>query len=121
MKLCTFFLVLLLCIGFTSCSDDDDNIGNGIIGAWQSELHSYRIWVFDNNGQVYSEDEVGTYRVNGNKLYITWTDEYGDYDEGFLILELTSDKLTLDELDDETGLPLDDPESFIKIIIDKDE
>lgn len=120
MKLYVIFLTLAVCASFLSCSDDDEGVGETIVGAWQSVLHSYRIWVFDENGHVYSEDESGTYRVSGDKLHITWTDEYGDYGESFLIIELTSSKLTLDELDDETGLPLDDPESFIKIE-DKDE
>lgn len=121
MKNYVMFLVLALSVGFMSCSDDDEGANKTIVGAWQSVLHSYRVWVFDGNGHVYSEDETGTYRVSGDKLHITWTDEYGDYDEDFLITELTSTKLTLDELDDETGLPLDDPESFTRITIDEDE
>lgn len=123
MKTMRFYVMLFtlaLCVGFISCSDDDE-AGGTIVGAWQSVSHSYRIWVFDGNGHVYSESETGVYRVSGDKLHITWTDEYGDYDEDFLIMELTSTNMTLDELDDETGLPLDDPESFIKVSIDEDE
>lgn len=121
MKFCMMLFALGLCIGFVSCSDDDEGTNGTIVGAWQSDLHSYRIWVFDENAHVYSEDETGIYRVNGDKLHIIWTDEYGDYDEDFLIMELTSSKLTLDELSDETGLPNDDPESFTKIVINEND
>ena len=121
LKICVAFLALTLCAGFMSCSDDDEGTNESILGAWQSALHSYRIWVFEKNGHVYSEDEAGTYRVRGDKLHITWTDEYGDYDEDFLIMELTSSRLTLDELDDETGEPLNDPESFKKISVDEND
>lgn len=121
MRFYVFFLVLALGAAFTSCSDDDEGASNTIVGAWQSVLHSYRVWVFDEDGRVYSTDETGTYRISGDKLHITWTDEYGDYDEDFLIVELTLSKMTLDELDDETGLPNDDPESFTRIMIDEDE
>lgn len=120
MKLCVFFLTLLLFAGFSSCNDDDDDMKDSIVGTWQSELHSYRIWVFEDNGQVYSKEETGKYKVNGGKLHITWTDEYGDYDEDFLIMELTSERMVLDELDDETGEPLDDPEAYVRISLDED-
>ena len=106
-------------LGTAGCSDDDEELGSSIVGAWQSEIHTYRIWVFTSNGEVVSEDEYGTYRLNGNRLYISWTDEYGDYEEAFLIVELTSDTMVLDELDDD-GIAHDDPETYRRIDMEND-
>lgn len=110
-----FCLLAVMASGFISCSDDNnDNFSNSIVGAWQSDIHTSRIWVFTSKGQVFSDDEYGTYHLNGNRLYITWTDEYGEYDEAFLIVDLTSDTMILDELDDE-GIAHDDPEGYHRI------
>lgn len=106
-------------LGTAGCSDDDEELSSSIVGAWQSEIHTYRIWVFTSNGEVVSEDEYGTYRLNGNRLYISWTDEYGDYEEAFLIVELTSDTMVLDELDDD-GIAHDDPETYRRIDMGND-
>jgi len=114
-----FCLFAVMILGTAGCSDDDEELGSSIVGAWQSEIHTYRIWVFTSNGEVVSEDEYGTYRLNGNRLYITWTDEYGDYEEAFLIVELTSDTMVLDELDDD-GIAHDDPETYRRIDMGND-
>ena len=114
-----FCLFAVMMLGTAGCSDDDEELGSSIVGAWQSEIHTYRIWVFTSNGEVVSEDEYGTYRLNGNRLYISWTDEYGDYEEAFLIVELTSDTMVLDELDDD-GIAHDDPEIYRRIDMGND-
>lgn len=114
-----FCLFAIMILGTAGCSDDDEELGSSIVGAWQSEIHTYRIWVFTSNGEVVSEDEYGTYRLNGNRLYISWTDEYGDYEEAFLIVELTSDTMVLDELDDD-GIAHDDPETYRRIDMGND-
>ena len=114
-----FCLFAVMILGTAGCSDDDEELGSSIVGAWQSEIHTYRIWVFTSNGEVVSEDEYGTYRLNGNRLYISWTDEYGDYEEAFLIVELTSDTMVLDELDDD-GVAHDDPETYRRIDMGND-
>lgn len=114
-----FCLFAVMILGTAGCSDDDEELGSSIVGAWQSEIHTYRIWVFTSNGEVVSEDEYGTYRLNGNRLYISWTDEYGDYEEAFLIVELTSDIMVLDELDDD-GIAHDDPETYRRIDMGND-
>lgn len=114
-----FCLFAVMILGTAGCSDDDEELGSSIVGAWQSEIHTYRIWVFTSNGEVVSEDEYGTYRLNGNRLYISWTDEYGDYEEAFLIVELTSDTMVLDELDDD-GIAHDDPETYRRIYMGND-
>lgn len=114
-----FCLFAVMMLGTAGCSDDDEELGSSIVGAWQSEIHTYRIWVFTSNGEVVSEDEYGTYRLNGNRLYISWTDEYGDYEEAFLIVELTSDTMVLDELDDD-GIAHDDPETYRRIDMGND-
>ena len=114
-----FCLFAVMILGTAGCSDDDEELGSSIVEAWQSEIHTYRIWVFTSNGEVVSEDEYGTYRLNGNRLYISWTDEYGDYEEAFLIVELTSDTMVLDELDDD-GIAHDDPETYRRIDMGND-
>lgn len=114
-----FCLFAVMILGTAGCSDDDEELSSSIVGAWQSEIHTYRIWVFTSNGEVVSEDEYGTYRLNGNRLYISWTDEYGDYEEAFLIVELTSDTMVLDELDDD-GIAHDDPETYRRIDMGND-
>lgn len=114
-----FCLFAVMILGAAGCSDDDEELGSSIVGAWQSEIHTYRIWIFMSNGEVVSEDEYGTYHLNGNRLYITWTDGYGDYEEAFLIVELTSDTMVLDELDDD-GIAHDDPETYRRIDMGND-
>ena len=114
-----FCLFAVMILGTAGCSDDDEELGSSIVGAWQSEIHTYRIWVFMSNGEVVSEDEYGTYHLNGNRLYITWTVGYGDYEEAFLIVELTSDTMVLDELDDD-GIAHDDPETYRRIDMEND-
>ena len=114
-----FCLFAVMILGTAGCSDDDEELGSSIVGAWQSEIHTYRIWVFMSNGEVVSEDEYGTYHLNGHRLYITWTDGYGDYEEAFLIVELTSDTMVLDELDDD-GIAHDDPETYRRIDMEND-
>lgn len=109
-----FWLFIVMALMAVSCSDDDNDLESSIVGAWQSEIHTSRIWIFMSDGQVVSEDEYGTYYLNGDRLYISWTDEYGNYEEAFLIVELTSDTMILDELDEE-GIAHDDPETYRRI------
>lgn len=114
-----FCLFAVIILGAVGCSNDDDEFNNSIVGAWQSEIHTYRIWVFTDDGKVVSDDEYGTYDLKGNRLDILWTDEYGNYEESFLVVELTSDTMVLDELD-EDGIALEDPEAFRRIDMGND-
>lgn len=45
-----FCLFAVMILGTAGCSDDDEELGSSIVGAWQSEIHTYRIWVFMSNG-----------------------------------------------------------------------
>lgn len=109
----------------TPGGDDEDNssdIAGSIIGSWQSELYPSRIWTFMENGQVISTSGPkgeGPYVIEGNLLYITWKEIlYGQTyytDECFLIVELTSSTMILDEWDEDEGRPHDDPETYQRI------
>lgn len=60
-------MVAMLSISFVSCSDDDDDVSNSIVGTWRYEEDDYY--------------EVITFKSDGTG---TWTEyELGDYDSVF--------------------------------------
>ena len=92
-------MMIALCIGFTACSDDDDEGIAGdaktlIVGTWEStwskgyeiyEAYTEDVYTFKNDGSgtykdvsessTYTEDF--TWSISGNKLKITFNG-YGD-------------------------------------------
>ena len=50
-----FWLFTVMALMAVSCSDDDNDLESSIVGAWQSEIHTSRIWIFMSDGQVVSE------------------------------------------------------------------
>ena len=101
LKYFSFVLLMVLCAGFTSCSDDDDEEGSGnvsIVGAWQKESNAGSVYHFNANGKLssylFSSDyatataEVSTWELSGNTLCL-----FGD--EYYQVQELSGDRLTL--------------------------
>lgn len=120
----SFALLLSAClIGFTSCSDDDDENNGGIVGTWQSvhvdtweeidgvlsEDGAYSgpytgaTAVFTADGKyILKEDgetETATYKLTGNKLIL---EADGDTSEA-KVLELSNNKLILEFVEIDTG------------------
>lgn len=105
MKFVKFFsiaMMLTLCAGFVSCSDDDDDESNEqlLIGTWMREDGSEK-WIFESDGKFewwwYSnsreewelDTDEGTWHMEGNVIVL-----YGD-DEYYQIQELTKEKLVV--------------------------
>lgn len=109
-KLTTTLMMLLLCIGMVSCSEDkedDEPKSSSIVGTWQSEEDSDYIIVFKSNGTGYEdwegerwefeytynaesgrlvmfeEDESYSYKVRISGKTLTLIDEEEDYSETF--------------------------------------
>lgn len=95
----SFYLMLALCVGFISCSEDDDE-GNGG-GSGGSLGSTITITVDDETGEVkISYDKQG--RVS--KIVEKWYDEYGDLDESETVTyTYSSDKIIVVETEQEDG------------------
>ena len=127
----TLFMLLSMSLGFTACSDDDDDVStNDLVGTWEAIWEEgYEKWedgidewdeapedqyriIFNADGTYSSEyyysgkwheEVIGTYSVKGNKLY--GKNEEGDYVA--TIFSLTSTQLILEEYEkysDEYGI-----------------
>ncbi|MDB0715430.1 lipocalin family protein [Bacteroides xylanisolvens] len=123
MKTFRFFatlLVIALCAGFTSCSDDDDE--NPLVGTWVSIENRNSVEYKDvmtinsdgtgssaiyENGQIDKEGVENfkyTYDENSKVFTFIWEeDSYGETDiYSMRVQELTSSKLVLvDDIDEE--------------------
>lgn len=123
MKTFRFFatlLVIALCAGFTSCSDDDDE--NSLVGTWVSIENRNSVEYKDvmtinsdgtgssaiyENGQIDKEGVENfkyTYDENSKVFTFIWEeDSYGETDiYSMRVQELTSSKLVLvDDIDEE--------------------
>ena len=109
----TILVMVLTCIGFTSCgSDDDDNNSVSIVGTWECEWNDndesgYTVLIFNSNGTGILRD----YYYEGKKErldeeeYFDWIfDEdtmklkllFGDEVETWRVEMLTSRKLVID-------------------------
>ena len=83
-RLFATLLVIVLCAGFTSCSDDDDD--NPIVGTWRSEVDNYGYsdsYTFNADGSgIWQEFKDGKqidsesfkYSLDGDKITFTWSD-----------------------------------------------
>lgn len=89
-------IMAFVCVGFASCSSDDDNGGgdSALVGKWYS-FHSSSIdyieaWQFNSNGsckygewsngrtEEWGDDASGRWSTSENTLIITWSDEEGE-------------------------------------------
>lgn len=123
MKTFRFFatlLVIALCAGFTSCSDDDDE--NSLVGTWVSienrnSVEYKGVMTINSDGTgssaIYENGQIDkegvenfkyTYDENSKVFTFIWEeDSYGESDVySMRVQELTSSKLVLvDEIDEE--------------------
>ena len=119
-RLFATLLVIALCAGFTSCSDDDDE--NPLVGTWVSIENRNSVEYKDvmtinsdgtgssaiyENGQIDKEGVENfkyTYDENSKVFTFIWEeDSYGETDiYSMRVQELTSSKLVLvDDIDEE--------------------
>ena len=120
MKKIKFLAMLLMAItlslGFTSCSDDDDDAKDSeLIGSW--ELYGdwgSEIWTFNSDGSFtlfgnefgdyYSEYGKFTYNKSSKELEIIYTaetDYYIDYYiDKYIVISINSQSLVLKDNDD---------------------
>jgi hypothetical protein len=120
MKTLRFFgvalLTVLMSVSFFACSssdDDDDSNTPSIVGTWieTDNTNSYQgKLVFsgkETSGNVtYLEDNktiwTGTYKVNGSKLAITWSEYYFEC----TIKTLTSSTLILERIESDGDIEI---------------
>ena len=112
MKLVKFFgitMMLILCAGFTSCSDDDDDENNFgskgelskeqmLIGSWLHESGEMK-WVFNSDGKFeewFSSTSLDWERGVGGTWYMDgYVIVLDGGDDNYLIRELTQEKLVI--------------------------
>lgn len=121
-------ILMLMPISFTSCSDDDDEIGSvsELVGTWEIVSRTYQ-WkedgkvteegtesdndlriTFNEDGTCkaaeyynnkWNEDEPGTWSYKNGKITIRSTYEGESWSETATVKELTSSKLVLEYID----------------------
>lgn len=112
MKQLRFFyfalIAILLCAGFTACSDDDEDVqSSDIVGKWYMEEYgedSYLVFNADGTGySYYIEDGTDRfeYTLNGNILHIVWLD--GSDDVVDIRVKINGDTITCRNLTDDEG------------------
>ncbi|MDC2612484.1 MULTISPECIES: DUF5640 domain-containing protein [Bacteroides] len=102
-------LMVVLCVNFAACGDDDDDEKASIVGTWKAESSddgyveyftfnsdgTGKSWEVSSNG-TQGEAEGFTYKVSGNKLTFTWEDGE-DYTSTF---SLSGNRLTIKDNED---------------------
>lgn len=116
MNLLAVMMLALMSVAYVSCSsdDNDDPIGDGadsrIVGTWYDVNYNYtRAWRFEKNGKCqYTEwgkkgseewstdsEDIGKWKVSGDKLNAHWTYSDGDYDDYTFVYSISEDGKTL--------------------------
>lgn len=103
-------LMVVLCVNFAACGDDDDDEKASIVGTWKAETANGggyveyftfnsdgtgKSWEVSSNG-TQGEAEGFTYKVSSNKLTFTWEDGE-DYTSTF---SLSGNRLTIKDNED---------------------
>lgn len=102
-------LMVVLCVNFAACGDDDDDEKASIVGTWKAESSddgyveyftfnsdgTGKSWEVSSNG-TQGEAEGFTYKVSSNKLTFTWEDGE-DYTSTF---SLSGNRLTIKDNED---------------------
>jgi len=98
-------MAVLMGVGFTACSDDDDVSASDIVGKWYMEGEDDYYMVFSSDGTGYEYDEGSTgqfeYSLNGNTLHIVWHD--GSNDVVDIRVKISGNKMTCRNLTDDQG------------------
>lgn len=102
--------LLATTVGFTACTDKDDDLDSSIVGTWAYEEDDYYEEVtFKANGTMIIESEEywngewdywterGTYEVDGDELWGYIDDEYFEV----RIVSITSTRLVLEDDEDD--------------------
>ncbi|MBQ9077176.1 MAG: lipocalin family protein [Muribaculaceae bacterium] len=107
-KLKYFGLVLMvaLCAGFVSCSDDDDDENggsNGMVGVWQGEEVNYDYY----NGELV-ETRINEERIDvkDDGTYVFYEKEDGEWEEGEVGTWVLSDGKFIIYEDGDTEYPV---------------
>lgn len=109
-RLLSYLLIAVLCIGFTSCSDDDDKQDASIVGTWESTTSYKCTVIFNSNGtaniSVEGEPEDSgsfTWKIENNEI-ITNNDLLFDREDAKCVIrKLTETELELEWIPDEGG------------------
>lgn len=138
-KFVSYLLVAVLCLGFASCSSDDDEINissEDIIGTWEHTYSKgYRInktdagrvewdldrgdtfFVFNDNNTGNREDpsfsDVFSWKLETNKIifqFSAWSEP-----DTYTIKSLTADKLIFEEMEDTESYYYYSIETYTKI------
>lgn len=102
--------IMLIAVGLNACGSDDDNDENQtIVGTWETSSSGYitqmtfnsngsciwQEWQIDNPSDV--DSDKGTYKVEGNKLFIWWESEADEDDPWTATFSINGSKMTTSE------------------------
>ncbi len=116
MKKLFLFLVVAGTLSMTSCSKDDDDSSNAIVGTWVMES-SFTINDYTSTSRdvwVFNSDETGTYTESEDSQQIfestfTWAKDGDSYNVVYDDVEMSADSFSIgnllgtDTLEDEEG------------------
>lgn len=112
LKLMSILMVTIVCVGYVSCSDDDDDDA-GIVGTWidgnktmqLGKDGSYYSYYGSNPTGSQSQYRKGTYSYNANQSLLTVNvtavpNHNNAYKDTYVVQTLTSTTLVLVSIDD---------------------
>lgn len=137
LSLLTTMIVAMLCLGFMSCSSDDEGGGTSnsfdLVGTWKSVKHEDHLYIFNADGTVDGNwsDTYSNWKLSNGKLYMTrrnnglieeWLVEYKDnllyltLPDGDATEYMTLVKVKVEETDNrdngDTGVTITDESRF---------
>lgn len=134
LKFLSFMLFAIMSVSLISCGDDDDEIGgrDTLVGKWQctwSEGYEkyaehYDEWneeddfviTFNEDGTVISDGETGKWKLEGDKLTITYIyDDEFEESEICTVLKLTDSELVLESSEKDSDYEYYEKSTFKKI------
>lgn len=122
-KLFAALMMAVVCVGLSSCSKDDDESKDSIVGKWKLvntngvigthvEYSSNGTFKYTSSKET-DYEEHGKYKIDGTKLYEMFSDEDEWLVSEIVLLNFTT--LTLQDLEDDGVTPDGKPYSYQRV------